>query len=211
VFPSLYAKEQHDEEMMTIAARQPRVMAKYMMDPDDHLWYHSYWVKQKTHFPRRKIYWGRGNGWVIAALPMILENIGNHEERSTIIDIFKKTSVALRPYQRPDGTFETVINKPGKTYRELSFTALVASGWMQGYRLGILDSSFKEAGIRAFRAVVDALQIEGEDIFMPEISGPTIPMPLIPYWGYKWVPRGKNWAYGIAALMFAAMEYQRID
>jgi hypothetical protein len=51
---------------------------------------------------------------------------------------------------------------------------------------------------------------DGEDgVYMTEISGPTIPVPLIPKLGYKLVPVGKNWSYGIAALIFAAIEYKR--
>ncbi len=206
VFPARYAKEQNDQDMMNVAARQPRIMSKYMQDPHDHLWYHSYWTTWKTHYPKRKIYWGRGNGWVIAALPMILESIGEHEEKASIIEIFKKTAHALLPYQREDGTFETVINKVGKTYRELSFTALVASGFLHGYRLGILDDPFKVAGKKALYAVIDALEEENGRLVMPEISGPTIPMPLFPYLGYKLIPKGKNWSYGLAALIFAGIQ-----
>lgn len=209
VFPSLYAKEQNDPELLSIAARQPRVMAKYMMDPEDHLWYHSYWVKQKTHYPKKKIYWGRGNGWVVAALPMILENIGDHPERDGIVDIFQKTCRALLPLQREDGAFETVLLPPGKTYRELSFTALVASGYLQGFRMGLLGDEYKTAGKKAFQCVTDALEINGNGIEMPEISAPTIPMPLFPYLGYKWVPKGKNWSYGLAAFLFAAIEFEK--
>ena len=47
-------------------------------------------------------------------------------------------------------------------------------------------------------------------IYMPEISGPTIPVPLIPKLGYKLVPRGKNWSYGVASLIFAAIEYKKL-
>jgi unsaturated rhamnogalacturonyl hydrolase len=210
VFPSLYAKENNDQVMMDIASRQPRVMAKYMQDPEDKLWYHSYWTKQKTHYPKRKLYWGRGNGWVIASLPMILENIGDHEERDNIIQIFKETAYALLPYQREDGAFETVFNKVGKTYRELSFTALVAAGFMHGYNLGILSEVYLEAGLKAYQCVVDALIYDKDDIYMPEVSGPTIPLPLFPYIGYKIIPRGKNWSFGLAALIFAAIQFDKI-
>lgn len=210
VFPSLYAKENNDQAMMDIASRQPRVMAKYMQDPVDKLWYHSYWTKQKTHYPRRKLYWGRGNGWVIASLPMILENIGNHKERENIIHIFKETAYALLPYQRADGAFETVFNKVGKTYRELSFTALVAAGFMHGYNLGLLSDVYLEVGLKAYQCVVDALIYEKDDIYMPEVSGPTIPLPLFPYIGYKIIPRGKNWSFGLAALIFAAIQFDKI-
>jgi unsaturated rhamnogalacturonyl hydrolase len=211
VFPSHYAKDNNDQDMMDIASRQPRVMSKYMQDPDYKLWYHCYWTKAKTHYPRRKIFWGRGNGWVIASLPMILENIGDHAEKGNIIKIFKETSEALLPYQRNDGAFETVFNKVGKTYRELSFTALVARGFLQGYRMGLLDDQFLEAGIKAYKAVVDALIYEDGGIFMPEISGPTIPLPLFPYLGYKFIPKARNWSFGLAALIFAAIEFDRIE
>ncbi|MCK7485114.1 MAG: hypothetical protein MZU97_05855 [Bacillus subtilis] len=46
---------------------------------------------------------------------------------------------------------------------------------------------------------------------MPEISGPTIPVPFFPYWGYKTVPLAKNWSYGLASLIFAAIEHQRLE
>ena len=44
---------------------------------------------------------------------------------------------------------------------------------------------------------------------MTEISGPTIPLPLFPTLGYKMIPLGKNWSYGVAALIFAAIEYKK--
>jgi unsaturated rhamnogalacturonyl hydrolase len=44
---------------------------------------------------------------------------------------------------------------------------------------------------------------------MPEISGPTIPLPIFPKLGYKAVPLGKNWSYGVAAMIFAAIEYKK--
>jgi len=210
VFPSLYAKEQKDNAMMDVAARQPRILAKYLCDPVDNLWYHSYWVKQKIHYPKKKIYWGRGNGWVIAALPMILENMKEHEEKEATIEILKKTSAALLPYQRDDGSFETVFNKVGKTYRELSFTALVAAGWFKSVRLGYLGKSYLNPALKAYKCVVDALQYEDKAIYMPEISGPTIPMPLFPYLGYKCIPLARNWSYGLASLLFAAVEFDQI-
>ncbi len=209
VFPALYAHHEQDAALLDIAARQPRVMAKYMMDPKTNLWHHSYWVRSRRPYPR-KWFWGRGNGWVIASLPMILEAIGDHPETPLIKEVFQKTSAALLPLQRPDGCFETVLNRQGKTYRELSATALIAAGWFHGYRMGLLEEKYREAATKAFTAVVDALRYEGDKIIMPEISAPTIPMPLLPYLGYKVTPKGNNWSYGLAALIFAAIQYQAV-
>lgn len=211
VFPTRYAMENGDKELRDFAARQPRLYAGYMQDAGDKLWYHSYWVKAKTHFPKSKIYWGRGNGWVICALPMILEYLPEeHPERPHILRILKETSEALLKYQREDGYFETVFNFVGRTYRESSATALIAAGWMNSVRKGWLDPKFEKPALKAFRAVVDSFETKDGNIYMPEISGPTIPLPVFPYAGYKFMPKGKNWSYGVAAVIFAAIAYQKL-
>ncbi len=206
VFTSLYAKETSDRELTEFAARQPKQYASMMLDETVGLWSHSYWVKSKKRFPK-KVFWGRGNGWVIAAFPMILDNIGkDHPEAKEIIVLLRKTSDALLKRMNPDGTFNTLLTH--KSYRELSATALIAAGWMHGVRCGYLDESFLAPAERAFKAVVDAMEISDTGVYMTEISGPTIPLPLLPKLGYKLVPTGKNWSYGIAALIFAAIEYK---
>ena len=208
VFTSLYAKESGDRELLDFAARQPKQYASMMLNKEKNLWAHSYWVKMKKPFPRRNIFWGRGNGWVISAFPMILDNIGlDHKEAPEIIELFRKTSEALLPCMREDHTFGTLLKH--KSYRELSATALISAGWLHGVRCGYLDEKFREPALKAFQAVIDAIEISDDGVFMPEISGPTIPLPLLPKLGYKLVPTGKNWSYGIAALIFAAIEYKK--
>ena len=207
VFTSLYAKGNGDGELLEFAARQPRQYAEMMLDEETDLWSHSYWVKAHKRFPK-KVFWGRGNGWVIAAFPMILDNIGlDHPEAQEIIALYKKTSEALLGRMNEDGTFNTLLTH--RSYRELSATALISAGWLHGVRCGYLDEKFLAPAIRAFMAVVDAMEVSDDCVYMTEISGPTIPLPVFPRLGYKLVPLGKNWSYGIAALIFAAIEYKK--
>ena len=208
VFTSLYAKETGDSELIEFAARQPKQYASMMMDKEKHLWAHSYWVNSGRAFPQRDLFWGRGNGWVICAFPMILDNIGlDHKEASTIIELFNKTSEALLKCMRDDYTFNTLLKY--SSYRELSATALISAGWLHGIRCGYLDKKFLEPAIKAFEACINAIQEDEQGIYMPEISGPTIPVPVFPKLGYTIIPRDKNWSYGVAALIFAAIEYKR--
>lgn len=209
VFTSLYAKENGDRELLDFAARQPRQYADMMLDPAAHLWAHSYWVRYQGAFPKRELFWGRGNGWVICGFPMILDSIGaDHECAPEIIRLFRKTSEALLACRREDGTFSTLLKYD--SYRELSATALISAGWMHGIRRGYLDERFLEPAVRAFAACVEAIEESESGVYMPEISGPTIPVPVFPKAGYKLVPIGKNWSYGVAALLFAAIEYKRL-
>ena len=208
VFTSLYAKENKESEMLEFAARQPKQYASMMFHEEQGLWSHSYWVKQAKAFPQNNIFWGRGNGWVICAFPMILDNIGlEHKEAKGIIEIFQKTSEALLTCRNKDYTFNTLLKH--KSYRELSATALISAGWMHGVRCGYLDKKFLEPAVNAFEACVDAMEENADGIYMTEISGPTIPLPLLPKQGYAWIPVGKNWSYGVAALIFAAVEYKK--
>ena len=210
VFTSLYARENGDTELLEFAARQPKQYASMMFDPEAHLWAHSYWVNSGRAFPRRQLFWGRGNGWVVCGFPMILDQIGpDHPQAAEIIEIYRKTSRALLDCMRPDHTFPTLLKYP--SYRELSATALISAGWMHGIARGYLDESFLEPAVHAFRACVNAIEESEAGVFMPEISGPTIPLPLLPKLGYRRVPLGKNWSYGVAALIFAANAYRKLN
>ena len=209
VFTSLYARESGDVELRDFAARQPKQYASMMFDEAAGLWTHSYWVNEKKPYPGKDLFWGRGNGWVICGFPMILDNIGlDHPQAQGIIELFRTTSESLLGCMNEDYTFNTLLKY--KSYRELSATALISAGWLHGIRCGYLEQRFLEPAIRAFEACVEAMEEKGEEIYMTEISGPTIPVPLLPKLGYLAVPLGKNWSYGIAALIFAAIEYKRL-
>ena len=209
VFTARYAAENKDKTLMDFASRQPKSYGSYMQDPKDKLWVHSYWTNSKKPYPKG-LYWGRGNGWVIASLPMILSYLPeDHSETETIIKIFRETSEALVSYQREDGYFETVLNRPGKTYRESSATALIAAGWFEGVRRDWLTPEYADYALKAYNALtMDLIERDGE-VYMPEISGPTIPLHILPYLGYKLIPKRENWSYGVAAMIFAGLAHDK--
>lgn len=214
VFPARFAAENDDTELLNFAARQPRLYAGYMQDKQAGLWYHSYWVKSRRPYPGREIFWGRGNGWVIAALPMILDYLPeDHPEQPGILEILEETSSALLSFQREDGWWNTLLENPGGCYRESSATALIAAGWMASVRKGYLGETYREPALKAYRSVVESLETgPGNNyLHMPEISGPTIPLQLLPRLGYRGVKTKQDWSYGVAALIFAAIEYKALQ
>lgn len=210
VFTARYGAEQGISQFTDYAAKQPQVFAKYLMDAQEGCWYHAYWVKQKTHYPKRKLFWGRGNGWVVASFPMIVEFLGEKNEyRDEIIKIYKNSIDGILKYQRSDGTFNTVMNK--KTYRELSATILIAGGLYHSLRLGLIDESYKQKADNAYKACIDSLIFkEDGSVHFPEISRPTVPMQYIPYLWYKFLPKGSNWNYGVASLILACIEHNKL-
>ncbi|MGL1893004.1 MAG: glycoside hydrolase family 88 protein [Spirochaetaceae bacterium] len=211
VFTSLYAKEQNDEWLMDFAKTQPAFFRKYLQDSDDKLFVHCYWTKSEKQYPN-KLYWGRGNGWVIGAMPMLIGNLPDGPEKEECKEIVREVSEAILQYQRPDGYFESVLNRPGTTLKESSATSLIAAGWLRAVREGYLDKKFQEPALKAFNAVVDDLIIKDGMLSMQHISAPTIAMQLIPELGYKLqykMQKSEDWSYGLAALFFAGIEYKK--
>ncbi len=209
VFPAIYAHETGDTALLDIAARQPRVYSAYMQDPDEKLWYHSYWVRAGRHHPRGKTFWARGNGWVVASLPIILDNIGPaHPEWAEACQIYRNTVDAVLVCESVDHTFSTVLGQ--RSYRELSATALVAAGILHGVRCGYLPQAYRQRGEAIFHAVASAIGKDEHGMFLPEISAPTIPLHTFPGLCYKLTPRGRNWSYGLAAITLAAIEARKL-
>lgn len=209
VFTNWYAHVKGDATLKAFAEQQPRKFAKYLFDEEESLFYHSYWTNFQTHYPRQKLFWGRGNGWVMAAIPLFLGYMSEGAEKEYTVNLFCRHAAALLPYQRADGYFETVFNRVGETYKESSATMLIASGWFYGYRTGLLGEEYYTAAKKAFQAVVDDFETKNGLLSMPFISAPTSAIQLIPYFVYKHTPRGNDWPYGLAAAFFAALEYNR--
>lgn len=212
VFTSIYAKEQNIKWLMDFAKSQPALFKKYLQDDIDKLFVHSYWVNSHKKYPP-KLYWGRGNGWVVASMPMLIDNLDDGFEKDICVEILLEVSEALLKYQRNDGYFETLLNRQGETPKESSATALIASGWLHGIRCNYIDESYKEPAIKALEAVVNDLIYRNNMLSMDYISGPTIPMPLIPKLGYKLqykFQKSADWSYGLAALIFAGIQYKKL-
>jgi unsaturated rhamnogalacturonyl hydrolase len=210
VFAGRYSREQNDGAFGSFAARQVPLFARYLLDTQYGLFYHSYWTAIKSHYPRRPVFWGRGNGWVMAAMPLMLPYLEDGPEKEEAIAIFRGLAHALLPYQRPDGYFQTVLHPRTRSYRESSATALIASGLMFGGRTGLLDDDCLKAGKKAFAAVENSIREDKDGLCLPDISAPTIPVPGLPLLGYLLTPTGCNLTYGLAALIFAALEEEKL-
>ena len=209
VFPARYAAKMGDAELLDVAAKQPALYADCMMDKDDGLWYHSYWVKRGAHYPKRKYYWARGNGWVVSALPKILDDIGDHPERERIIEVLRRTIDAVVKKQHPSGGFNTLLGR--HTYLESSATALIADGIFHAVRMGYVSADYLPYAEKAYAFACSCLkEKKNGKVLFTKVSGPTIPLPVIPYLGYACIVKAANLPYGVASFIWAAIERDKL-
>ena len=120
-----------------------------------HAWDESHsmnWADPKTG--RSAHAWGRAEGWYLMALVDVAELLSlshNPPQLSVLKSQLYTLSTTLLSLQRPSGCWLQVLDCPERegNYEEMSATAMIAYAFMKGYRLGLLDRSFLEAGKKA--------------------------------------------------------------
>ena len=115
-----------------------------LYNPQDSLWWRDKDFVPPYQEPNgQDCYWGRGNGWVVAALVRVLDILPKDApHRAEYEQTYLAMMKALPRLQRPDGYWNVSLHDPthfgGK---ELSGTALFTYGMAWGVRQGLLDKA----------------------------------------------------------------------
>ena len=76
-----------------------------------YLWTGS--AEDKKESNGQRIFWSRGNGWVIGGLALILRELPeNHPRRGFYVNLFQQMSARLVELQQPDGLWRTSLLDP---------------------------------------------------------------------------------------------------
>ncbi len=150
----------------------------------------------------KKDFWARGNGWIFAALPKVLEELpANDPHRQEYLDTYLRMAQELKSTQQPDGYWTRSIldprHAPGP---ETSGTAFFTYGYLWGINQGLLD---KEAYLPVARKgwaylIGTALQPDGAIGYVQPIGEKAIPGQVVD---------AKSTAdFGVGAFLLAASE-----
>jgi unsaturated rhamnogalacturonyl hydrolase len=109
----------------------------------------SLWWRDKDFVPPyqepngQDCYWGRGNGWVVAALVRVLDIMPKDApHRAEYEQTYLAMMKALPRLQRPDGYWNVSLHDPTNFGgKELSGTALFTYGMAWGVRQGLLNKA----------------------------------------------------------------------
>ena len=118
-----------------------------------------------NHAPGAPFAWGRGNGWMAAAMPMLLKHLKPDDpSRAAILDGYRKMMAALRRHQRASGLWGQIVDDP-ESWDETSASAMFAYALQEGLNAGLFapdDAPDVAAAVdRAFRALVAKLDVYG--------------------------------------------------
>ncbi len=144
------------------ALKQVLIHIKYLYDKKTGLFYHGWSFLRKDNFG--EIYWGRGNAWFTFGIIEYLE-VAKETLPKVIVEYIVDTYVAqvnmLMQLQDPNtGLWHTVLDDP-TSYLEVSGSAGIAAGILQGIRLGYLDNTYQDRVLKTIDSIAKAVDKDG--------------------------------------------------
>ncbi len=137
---------------------------KLLYDTDAHLYARDASYLGKTEKNGQKIFWGRGEGWVMGGLARTLQYLPKDDPAvKTYKQQMREVAAALAKLQRPDGTWTASLLDPASySAPELSGTALITFGMAWGINNGVLDrKTYLPVVTRAWAGMVPHIYADG--------------------------------------------------
>jgi rhamnogalacturonyl hydrolase YesR len=135
-----------------------------LLDKEDGLFYRDKrFIGQKTA-QGKKVLWGRGNGWVIAGIPRVLEHLpADWPTRKRYIELLGTMSAALAKAQQSDGLWRTNLADPEDfPHPDTSGAALFCYAMAWGIREGHLEKKvYLPVVAKAWRGMLNCIGRDG--------------------------------------------------
>jgi len=130
-----------DKKYITYLDEEWAKTSSQLYDPATHLYFRDTTFIPKTEKNGQKIFWSRGEGWVMAGLARTLQYLPKDDPaRATYITQLKEMSAAVAKLQGPDGLWRSGMLDPAAYDQpEISGSALMTFGMAWGVNNGILD------------------------------------------------------------------------
>jgi rhamnogalacturonyl hydrolase YesR len=141
------------------------VTSDYLYDKEEHLFYRDSTMFGKTEKNGRKIFWSRGNGWVMAGLARVLEILpADHPSRPRFEQQYRELAEKILSCQQSDGFWRSSLLDPDSyKMKETSGTGFYCYAFAWGINHGLLDRArYEPAARRAWAALVSCVTPEGK-------------------------------------------------
>lgn len=180
-----------------------------MFDAQDNLYFRDgkyIYPAHKTN-SGKKDFWARGNGWVLAGLAKVLQDMpSSYSKRDFFVKRFTQLAAAVAKCQQPEGYWtRSMVDKKQAEGPETSGTALLTYGLLWGMNHGILNrASYSPVTDRAWKYLsIKALQPDGSVGYVQPIGEKAIP-------GQQ-LDANSTTNFGVGAFLLAACEKVRFD
>lgn len=174
----------------------------YLYDKDEHLYFRDSTYFNKREANGKKVFWSRGNGWVIGGLVRVLQYLpADHPARAKFEQQFKDMAARLIALQSADGFWRSSLLDPEEyPAQEESGTGFFCYGFAWGIDHGLLDrATYLAPTLRAWGALTSCVDPDGKLNHVQPIGADP----------RKFDPTSTE-PYGVGALLLAGSEIYRL-
>jgi unsaturated rhamnogalacturonyl hydrolase len=131
----------HDDAYLDYMDREWHITSHLLWDPQERLFFRDATFFDKREKNGQKIFWSRGNGWVIAGIARVLRFLPVADPRRPFyVEKFRQMAEMLRTLQGKDGLWRPgLLDAKDYPYPEVSGSAFFVYAMAWGLRNGILS------------------------------------------------------------------------
>jgi len=155
----------HDPKYLDFAVKMWFKTTDYLFDKDENLYFRDGRFITQKEKNGQKVFWSRGNGWVMGGLVRMLANMPeNYPSRVHFVDLYKKMAEKIAKLQNADGTWHAALLDPDSyPVKETSGTGFYCYALAYGINHGLLPYD-KYHGVveKAWAALVSSVHADGK-------------------------------------------------
>ncbi len=174
----------------------------YLYDPHEHLYFRDSRFFGQRETNGKKIFWSRGNGWVMSGLVRMLDNMpADYPDRGRWVRLYRDMARTIASLQQPDGTWSSsLLNPNAYPDKETSGTGFYCYALAWGINHGLLSRHTYEPVVRkAWDGLTSSVHPDGKLGFVQEIGAAPGKV------GYD-----DTEVYGVGAFLLAGTEVMRM-
>jgi rhamnogalacturonyl hydrolase YesR len=203
--PTVWAKMANitgDKRYYSFMDREFKATTSYLFDKEDSLYFRdsNYFTKKEKN--GKKVFWGRGNGWVFAGISIILTEIPkDYKNRKMYEKIYLQMAHRLAGLQGPDGYWHASLLDPDSYPNpETSASGFNCYGLAWGINNGYLPKEkYLPIVNKAWAAMVRSVDPDGKLCWVQPIGADP-----------KSVTREMTEVYGVGAFLLAGSEMVKL-
>jgi rhamnogalacturonyl hydrolase YesR len=175
---------------------------EFLYDPEEHLYFRDKNFFDKTTRNGRKIFWARGNGWVMGGIVRVLEFLPkDNPKRNDFIALHKEMSEKIASIQGKDGLWRTsLLDFQEDPMPETSGTGFYCYSIARGINMGHLDREKYEPVVRkAWEGLCSCVSEEGRLGWVQQPAASPTPF-----------SNSSTHEYGVGAFLLAGSEMLKL-
>lgn len=203
VYSRLYAIT-GNKVFMQFADKEFKATYEHLYDKEERLFYRDAKYFDMKEANGRKVFWGRGNGWIMGGLVELLKTLPENDKkyRPFYVKLFCEMSERIAELQCEDGFWRaSMLDAQTYTDPETSGTGLMVYALAYGINQGYLSKDkFLPAVTKGWQALVASVDTEGKLCWVQPVGQAP-----------KKIEKKSNLVYGTGGFLQAACEVYRLS